>query len=859
MDSLQARKEKTGYMLHALGKKLTRLFGEGDMNRREGAHSLSLETQRAYFKTHSIKDLLGYESYHEGIYINQSTAGFVLESMPLVGFTAEAHANLSSIFQTVLPENSNIQFLLIADPYIGNALSQWQESRVKQGDMMAKMAHERAAYFKRIANTTVNGLSARSFRILVSVTRPLIENTPFQTLHQELNELKERLIAIFSMAHMQTVSVEPATLLSFIDDVFTCQIEAQDFNNSTVDYSPLDFLCDQAPLKNTVLEVTPHGLRLNGGEKMFKAYRVTRYPVKKWTQSDMGDLIGDSFQLMQQIHHPFFLHYGVHIPKQEELKIKYLAKYNHLETQMKSPMAKYIPSMAHEWEEFQFVKMQLDNNHRFVKTSFTAAVLAPESDIHKADQALQNVFRAKGFTLQDDCHLHMQSFLSLLPMRFGDDFLKDLTSSKKLKTTMSSESANLMPIQGEWVGTDSPGMLLLGRRGQVTTWSPFDNKGGNYNVSVVGRSGSGKSVFMQELMTSTLGQGGRVFVLDVGRSFEKTCLLLGGQFIEFTTKVPKGRAPLCINPFSTIDSAKKEESDDALAMLKSVICTMAAPTQGVTDLERTYLEKAMTETFQQYGRKTTMTKIAEHLNAGDDQRTKDLASMLYPYTKDGMYGKFFEGEANVDFTNPLVVVELEELKERKDLQSVVVQMVIVHITNQMFLGDRLTPFMITFDEAWDMLRGTQSGAFVETLARRLRKYNGSLVVGTQSVNDFYQTPGALAAYENSDWLCLLSQKPESINVLKENKRIDLNPFMEKQLLSVHTKSGKYAECMIVGPHGYAITRLVLDPFSNILYSTKASEYAAVKQLVDQGISMEEAVDVVAGINRAPKLMTESRG
>ena len=842
-------------MLSTLFTHLTARAEQGETRR--GARSLSLEAMRAYFKTYSIKDLLGYESYKEGIYINQTTSGFILESMPLVGFTAEAHRALSSIFESILPENTNIQFLLFADPFIGDTLDAWQAPRSQQGPMMTKLAAERVAYFKRLANNDVKDMSARAFRILISVTRPHSPQVSFETYHRELTELQERVMAILSMAHMSTVVVEPEILLRFIDDLFGASLEAQNFNSSVVPYSPLDVLRDQAPVKHTHLEVTPNGLRVNGGERMFKAYRIMRYP-QHWTQSHMGDLIGDSFQFMQQIHYPFFLHYGVHIPTQEELNIRHMTKSSHLEKQMESPMMKYIPSMKQEWQECQFVRTQLDNNQRFVRTCFTAAVLAPETDIHKADQALQGVFRAKGFDLKEDTYLHMQSFLTLLPMRFGDDFLKDLASAKKLKTTLSSESANLLPIQGEWVGTDSPGMLLLGRRGQVTTWSPFDNKGGNYNVSVVGRSGSGKSVFMQELMTSTLGQGGRVFVLDVGRSFEKTCLLLGGQFIEFTTKSVPGKAPLCINPFSTINPDKREESDDALAMLKSVICTMAAPTQGVTDLERTTLEKAMTETFNQFGRRTTMTKIAEHLNTSLDQRSKDLASMLYPYTKDGMYGKFFEGEANVDFTNPLVVVELEELKERKDLQSVVVQMVIVHITNQMFLGDRLTPFMITFDEAWDMLRGAQSGVFVETLARRLRKYNGSLVVGTQSVNDFYQTPGALAAYENSDWQCLLSQKPESIAVLKEKKRIDLNDTMEKQLLSVHTKSGHYAECMIVGSHGYAITRLVLDPFSNILYSTKASEYAAVKKRVDQGISMEEAVDEVAGIRHAFKPIPERK-
>ncbi len=56
--------------------------------------------------------------------------------------------------------------------------------------------------------------------------------------------------------------------------------------------------------------------------------------------------------------------------------------------------------------------------------------------------------------------------------------------------------------------------------------------------------GSGKSVFMQELMLSVLGVGGKVFVLDYGRSFKRTCLILGGNYIEFDMK-----NPISINPF----------------------------------------------------------------------------------------------------------------------------------------------------------------------------------------------------------------------------------------------------------------------------------------------------------------------
>ena len=82
-----------------------------------------------------------------------------------------------------------------------------------------------------------------------------------------------------------------------------------------------------------------------------------------------------------------------------------------------------------------------------------------------------------------------------------------------------------------------------------------------------------------------MGLGGRVFVLDVGRSFEKTCYMLGGQFLEFSS-----RTDICLNPFSSIDVDNPEAVEDTLAMLKSVIQMMAAPIEGVDDKGAALLE-----------------------------------------------------------------------------------------------------------------------------------------------------------------------------------------------------------------------------------------------------------------------------
>lgn len=70
--------------------------------------------------------------------------------------------------------------------------------------------------------------------------------------------------------------------------------------------------------------------------------------------------------------------------------------------------------------------------------------------------------------------------------------------------------------------------------------------------------------------------------------------------------------------------------------------------------------------------------------------------------------------------------------------------------------------------------------------------------------------------------------------------------MQRLLESVKSVHGEYAEIMIMasGSSG-SISRLILDPFSLILYSTKAEEYSRVKDLQGQGLSLGDAIAQVA--------------
>ncbi len=817
-------------MFNQWGEKIWGLLGE----KQEGSKSsYYLEEMAAIFKNyHKISELFPYQSFDESsqLFFNEDSVGFVLETPPLVGSSEEMQKEVSGLFQHSLPTESSLQVILWADPHIGHFCDTWKNARKNQ--LMDSVASMRAAYLENMAfHSPLSPYCLRNFRCFFSFSQRSRGNNLSDL--EAINQLQNQLKTTLEMLGLPVRVWSPDDLINTVSNIINIDpSNAKPFKRK---WNRFQKISDQlqSPEANLVVNETELSLQLDSIK--IRTYQAVQAP-QNWSLHAMGQLIGDADRDLAQIPCPFIIHYGVHIPKQEWLKDKVLSKTGYVEKQAESPIGKYLPSIRQEAEELRFVREQIGKGERIVQTQLNVILLAPREMLASAEQILLNLYLSREWRLQANKFLHLPIFLSSLPMMWSASQVQSLIHFKKMKTTLSTESANLLPVQGEWKGTQTPGMILGGRRGQIMTWYPFDNNSGNYNVCVVGRSGSGKSVFMQELMTTTLSLGGRVFVLDVGRSFEKTCFLLEGQFIEF-----KANSALCLNPFSSIPIHNEEVAHDALAMLKPVLTLMAAPTRGVDDMEAALLEQAMLETWKNHKQNSTMSDIAALLLQHKDKKAQDLGTMLFPYTSKGIYGRFFNGPATVNLDNPLVVIELEELKERKDLQSVIVQMMIINITNRMFLGDRQTPFNIVFDEAWDLLRGGQGGVFIETLARRLRKYNGSLVVGTQSINDFFASPGAEAAFDNSDWMCLLSQKSESIEQLKKTSRIVLTPIMESQLKSVKTKQGQYAEVMIYSSQGYAIGRLLLDPYSQLLYSTKAKDYAAIESLRKQDLSLDQAL------------------
>jgi conjugal transfer ATP-binding protein TraC len=880
-------------MLSYLGAKVAKLFGEQDSGIPEQSYFES--TLNGYSHQPIMANLFPYETYdgHSQLFRNRDSVGFVLETLPLTGASEEMQKEVSSLFQYILPEGSSLQTILWADPHIGNICDFWKGQRRNRDALIQKLAERRAAFLKDMAfNSPQSPYTLRTFRCFLAYSQPDCGNNPvaLEGVTQILSQLKTAL----EMLRLPVTVWRPEDLINTLEGMLCLDPSITHARNRR--WNPLDSIQSQISNAESNLVVGSNGLSLNHGAVLVRTYKVRDYP-ELWTLHAMGMLIGDAERDMAQIPCPFLIHYGVHIPAQDSPQKKVSSKAFYVEAQSQSPIAKYMPSVQREAAELKFVRENLARGERIVQTSFTLVLFAPQatngsmtqepgtqgsstqgpldrdpptqgssiqgssvrvpgtcgsaarepsirgsvargsSALPKAEQILKGLFKGHEWRLESNWGLHLPMLLSTLPMSWGPAMLKSLSSLKKLKTTQSTESSNLLPLQGEWHGTASPALMLAGRRGQLFTWSPFDSPS-NYNVCVLGQSGAGKSVLMQEIVMSLLGLESRVIVLDIGRSYQKLGQLLNAQFIRITNQ-----CTMSLNPFSDLVKAKDDDQDyrNYLTMIKQILISMLSPSGILNDLENSYLEMALDVVTAQKGADTEVSDMATWFLAHPDPRVNDMGTRLYGFTKDGIYGKFFTGKSTISFANQLIIVEFEDIKENKELSAVILQTLIVNISNLVYRGNRKTKSALIMDECSEFLKEKAGEVLVDGSSRKFRKYGWLLLMASQNAEDFLNSLGAKAAFNNSAWKFYLSQSNDAFKAF-EKEGLITSPAMLNLLRTVKMNPGKYGESMIVSDSGYAVGRLILDPFSSLLYSTKAEEFSAVESLVNQGVPVDEAID-----------------
>jgi len=802
---------------------------------------------------------LPYSAYIEDrqVFVNRDSLAFCLELRPQSGADEEMARVLTALYAAA-PAGAGIQFHLLGSPAIRDPLADYAALRlpddeVPEFDTRGRAGRHtnihRAMARRRVGHTLVGSRHSlipsqsylyRHFRLVMSVSIP--GHAEDLARLEDLLLLREGFRATLHAASFPSRSWAAEDLINWVSQLLDPHRLTGD--GLRLAYDDGRELRDQVIDPATRLTIGEHDIRTaNVASPSDVALRVlsVRALPPRFALWNMGNLIGDLYQGTLQYPCPFLLTLGVHVLDAEATRNWAFLKAARATTNATSYMARFLPDLQERKADWDIVLKSLDAGQQLVDLYHQVALFAPPEEMTRAEQAARAIFRARGFELTADTLMMTQALIGSLPMTLSAPFHADLKRMKRLTTKTSANAVHLAPLVAEWQGTGTPVLLLGGRRGQLMQLDVYDNPAGNYNVAIAGTSGSGKSLLLNEIAAAYLGTGAKVWIIDVGRSYEKACRNFGGAFIEFTE-----HAPLSLNPFTVV-----EDIDEDMELLQPLLAQMVSPREPLNGFQYATLAAAIKKVWTINGPAMTVTQVHDLLATGrldeaspdEDRRLKDLAAMLHPYTRDGAYGKYFEGEATADFSADFIVLELEELKAKKDLQTVVLLIVMYRITREMYFS-RDRKKIVIIDEAWDLLSGGATAEFIEAGYRRARKYKGAFMSATQGVDDYYRNPAAKAALDNSDWMFLLRQKPESIEMLDKLGQLTMDDSMKRLLQSLRTEHGAYSEVFIHGPAGNGIGRLIVDPYSLLLFSSRAEDFNAINAKRERGLSVSEAIDAV---------------
>ena len=818
--------------------------------------------------------LLPWRAFDESseLYVNAASTGFMVELPPFAGIDAETLGALAGTLADAAPERCTIQVIHWASPRFGAASRAWAEPRIGSrpvpdsdpeagGGALSRMGLRRRDLLApggwRRLHAGGPPFTLSDYRVFVTACLTALPGPAAETA---LGAFRRALEGTLASAGAQTRRLEPDALLSLAAELVAPDIAG--FRDGETErparrWAPRDPLHEQCIAPGRALSVHPTGLAFhhpdgdrrggNGGDVAVRVLSAIAFP-EVWPGWRGNALIGDFHRDFLQPGCPVLTCLTV-TTGDEAAGEKAFLKSARATQQAGTGIARYLPGLPEKARDWQTVTQRIKDGEKLVRACYMAAVYAPLDALDEAEQAVRAIYHGQGWRVNAERYMQLPSWLACLPMASAGGLDADLERMGRMKTLLTSSAVNLAPLHGEWRGQPAnpdnpPALFLIGRRGQPACWSPFANEAGNYNVAVTGKSGSGKSVLMQELVTGLIGAGGEAVVIDDGRSFQHTAEAMGGAFIAF------GKDPACLNPFAMIDAGTAEHDGDyreeCFAMLAGVIGRMARRRGSIDDIEAALIAEAIAAAWDESGNDADLGTVRKNLEGRDDRRAKDMATALGPWCPGGAMGRLFAGSGTPELDAALTVFELAELKGRGDVQAVVLMLVVFLSTQRMYHGPRTRAKAIVIDEAWDLLSGEDSKAFLEGAARRARKYRGALITGTQSVNDYYANPAARAAWENSDWVIFLAQKDESVELLKSEKRIHCDPGMERALKSLTTADGRYAELVLHGPDGWRVARLVLDAWSVALFSSRGPAFAAVENLKAQGLTTVEAIDRLAG-------------
>ena len=810
------------------------------------------------------KYIMPYWEENGIFYTQDGGVGIAYECLPLTG----AYINSEQALRTalsLLPEGTSIQFILWGSSDIYSVLDHWLYSKLKNiykvknlnTNLIEEVIKNYAQFLEsrrsepitktfkatiknhRLFITLKLGGKEREYRLfdklLGFLRKPAEKEDGTDMVGKNLKallEVKERFIGALSSGAFVCSAMDGERMVEVLYKLINPSRDWRDYPRYDGSI-PVARACVHA---DNVVKVHEDYIELDG--YYLRALSVKSYP-EKWGFMDIPNYLCSSYEESTYDFDYIIVLNAVKLPEKEKAKIKRDA------TIVLSQQVPYalVPRLKFKHQDLAYAMERVEKGESLYAVDFLVIVYSKTKEgLELRTGRVKSEFRKLGFQLEEDSYINLPDFISALPFGF-DMKMAEFLSRQRVRVFFEENVVSLAPVYAGWKGT-KPEVLFISNTGELVGFDFFSNPAGGYNSFVVGMTGSGKSVLLQFVAINYLASGNRVWIIDIGGSYERLAKLVDGDYIEL-----KMESPLCINPFSSIENYAMLE--DYLEFLINLFYLMGGSKEITKALEdekliRAYLEEAIKDSYDRYGSDSCVDTVVEMLRKHiSDQRVADFVKSLTPYTSMGQYGRFFNGRSDIRFDRWLTVFENGHVENVPDLRDPVIMLLTFHISKDIYLQQADYKHLVIIDEAHKFLGNPKIDLFVEQAYRRFRKHGASMILGTQGFEDFMPIGGVSRAgrvvVENSFWNMFMMQRSTSKNALRESKRYSFSDYEWGLMDSVLARAGEFSELFLTSEYGSVKLRVVLDDFMKALFFTDPETRRRIKELVDSGMSYLQAV------------------
>ena len=295
----------------------------------------------------------------------------------------------------------------------------------------------------------------------------------------------------------------------------------------------------------------------------------------------------------------------------------------------------------------------------------------------------------------------------------------------------------------------------------------------NYNVFLLGPSGSGKSFFMNKYLRSCYMAGQHCFLIDVGDSYRALCHIIreesGGRDGTYYT-FEKGK-PISFNPFRNVKRFSQADSEAMNFLFTLMVTLWKNGKVEISSSAEKYVRESISAFLQQWDGVSdpvfndyfeyVRDVFGDQLEAEEAGKEyfdlKDYLISLEQFYTGGPYDYLLNSRESVNILEDrFVVFEIDHIKGNPVIYPITTLVIMDAFMEKMASNSDFKVMCI--EEAWKAIMGTQMATYMLELWKTARKHRTAAMVVTQELKDITSSPIIKdSIVENSGVKILLDQ------------------------------------------------------------------------------------------------------